>query len=365
MVMTDQGGGLSTSGVNAASKSAAASARPEPALTDSDVSYLIVTAGRAPSVHNTQPWKFRAGNDGIELLADRMRMLPWLDPDARELTLSCGAALFGLRLGFRKLGYAPAVETLPDPAQPGLLARLQPGSRAAMSRAEAELLTAVPHRHTHRAPFAPGGVSARLLTALQADAAAEGADLRLIDDPALVSRLGRLVELAAAEQRADAKLVAELERWIRPPDSQVRDGVPAWARTGRGPAADAPAAAASRGLQNAADSSRPRLPERDFGSPGSGQAGGFAPSAIAILSTRGDTAADWLRAGQALHRLLLHAATRWVFASLQSQPLESRACRDETRALLEVAGYPQMLLQFGRANTAAATPRRPRAELNG
>ena len=82
-----------------------------------------------------------------------------------------------------------------------------------------------------------------------------------------------------------------------------------------------------------------------------------------MLTTRGDTPADWVRAGQALHRLLLRAATRWVFASLQSQPLESATHRDELRTLLRVDGHPQLLLQFGRANTAPATPRRPLAEL--
>jgi hypothetical protein len=83
----------------------------------------------------------------------------------------------------------------------------------------------------------------------------------------------------------------------------------------------------------------------------------------AVLSTAGDTPADWLRAGQALHRLLLRAASRWVFASLQTQPLESPHHREEVRAQLALPGEPQMLLEFGRANTAPATPRRPQAEL--
>ncbi len=82
-----------------------------------------------------------------------------------------------------------------------------------------------------------------------------------------------------------------------------------------------------------------------------------------MLRTTADQPADWLRAGQALNRLLLRAASRWVFASLQSQPLELPGYREQVRALLPGAGYPQMLLQFGRANTAPATPRRPQADL--
>ena len=83
------------------------------------------------------------------------------------------------------------------------------------------------------------------------------------------------------------------------------------------------------------------------------------PAATAVLITAADGGADWLRAGQALHRLLLHAASTWVFASLHTQALESPPIRGEIRARLALPGFPQMLLQLGRAATAAATARRP------
>jgi hypothetical protein len=102
---------------------------------------------------------------------------------------------------------------------------------------------------------------------------------------------------------------------------------------------------------------------RDFGQPGTEQPGGEPPLATAVLMTPGDTPADWLRAGQALDRLLLRAAARWVFASLQSQPIESPRHRRAVRALAGGHGHPQLLLQFGRANTAPATPRRPQADM--
>jgi hypothetical protein len=154
------------------------------------------------------------------------------------------------------------------------------------------------------------------------------------------------VELAAAEQRADAEIAAELRRWIRPAGSTARDGVPAAARTF--------AAAGTLGA---------RMPRRDFGAPGTEPADSAPPAVTAVLTTPGDTAADWLRAGLALQRLLLHAATRWVFASLQSQPLESPVLRRQVRTLLGLAGQPQLLLELGPANTALAAPRRPCSEL--
>jgi hypothetical protein len=84
---------------------------------------------------------------------------------------------------------------------------------------------------------------------------------------------------------------------------------------------------------------------------------------VKALTTAGDTPVDWLRAGQALHRLLLTAADGWVFASLHTQPLEVAPLRMAIRAQLLLPGAPQMLLQLGVARTAPVTPRRPIAEL--
>ena len=62
--------------------------------------FLVAAAARAPSVHNTQPWRFRAGPDAVELWTDPRRKLR-ADPSGREMLISCGAALFGLRLVIR------------------------------------------------------------------------------------------------------------------------------------------------------------------------------------------------------------------------------------------------------------------------
>ena len=77
-----------------------------------------------------------------------------------------------------------------------------------------------------------------------------------------------------------------------------------------------------------------------------------------MLFTAGDLRIDWLRAGQALHRVLAHAATAWVFASLSTEPLEFPVIRDLIRARLALPGAPQMLMQFGLAGASLSTPRR-------
>jgi len=326
-----------------------------PRIPASEMAGLIALAARAPSLHNSQPWRFRIGRSAVELRADPDRQLWQTDPDGREMLISCGAALYGLRLGLRRLGFQPVTEMLPDPAQPALIARVRPGQRERPGRDEWDMIAAVPHRHTHRSPFGPGQVPERLLDDLVHDAAAEGADLILLSRVSQIHGLARLTADASRAQRATWGTGAEARRWARLAGSTARDGVPARARTGseRWPASG----------RRQEEPAHERLPRRDFGRPGDLPVGGPLPSATAVLTTTGDEPADWLRAGQALHRLLLRAADRWVFASLQSQPLESPGLRAAIRDYLGLPGSPQMLLQFGRASTAAATPRRPVAEI--
>ena len=319
--------------------------------------YLIATAARAPSVHNTQPWRFKISEYAIELYSDSDRKLS-VDPAGREMLISCGAALFGLRLAVRSLGYLPVVELLPDPARLRLLARVELGAAVPISGAERQLLEAVPHRHTHRGPFAPGPLPAGLLAGLQHDALAEGATLALVKPGIAYQQLADIVGAVGRRQDRDPAARAEVLRWSRAMASPARDGIPAQAFPGQ--------AFPAQAIRPWAGCQPGRLRQRDFDlGRGLGllATGGGPVAATAVLVTPGDGRADWLRAGEALHRVLAHAASRWVFASLHTQPLEAAAIRSLIRARLALTGAPQMLLQLGLARTTQATARLPLAEL--
>jgi hypothetical protein len=311
--------------------------------------YLIAVAGRAPSIHNTQPWRFTFSGDAIELYADARRQLH-VDPDGREMLISCGAALYGLRLAVRSLGYLPQVELLPGPAGRPPLARVRLGPAAPMTTDDRKMFAAVPHRHTHRGPFESGPLPTGLLTRMHEDARAEGAALSEIDPGPARDQLFSLLAASGRWRDRDPRSRAETRWWSRDVTSTARDGVPPHA------------------FPSVPGRKRGRLPQRDFDlGRGLGllPAGGSGPSVTAVLLTDGDGVNDWLCAGQALHRLLLHAASQWVFASLNTQPLEDPATRSLIRDRLTGPGWPQMLLAFGISRTAHPTARRPAADLIG
>lgn len=313
----------------------------------SQVDYLIATAARAPSVHNTQPWRFRIRPYALELHADPARKLR-VDPMGREMLISCGAALFGLRLGVQSLGFRPVVELLPDKARLTLLARVSLGEPQQMNGSERQMLEALPHRHTHRGPFTSEPLPGGLLASLQHDAVAEGMTLALIDRGRGYESLTDIVTAAGRRLDLVPGARADMRDWTRRPGSSARDGVPASA------------------FAAAADHHRGRLPQRDFDLGrhlGQLAADGPAPAATALILTPGDGRGDWLCAGQALHRILAHAAARWVFASLHTQPLEATGIRGLIRDRLLLPGVPQIILQLGCARSTRATARRPPPDL--
>src|SRR5689334_9250765 len=122
--------------------------------------HVAYRAHAAPSVHNTQPWRFRIGPHHLTIVADRLRQLPVLDPTGRQLTLSCGCALFNARVAAAVDGLTVRVTRLPEGPNSDVLALLElcePGSQGVdVPVASADVRdweVAIQTRHTNRRKF--------------------------------------------------------------------------------------------------------------------------------------------------------------------------------------------------------------------
>jgi nitroreductase len=308
----------------------------------------VTAAVWAPSVHNTQPWRFTVGGQQISLHADAGRQLTVADPDGREIMISCGAALLTARLALRWLGYVPQTRVLPDPGQPLLVARVRCGQRSARTAFEQRLFAQVRQRRTHRGGFDPAPLPPGLLADLREGAARYGARLRIVADDGRRSALAAAVATAERAQRLEGERVRELARWAPAPGSARADGVPPTAYPAR------------------AEHTDPHFPGRDFAH---GRGWGLPPlsctprfrsaGVVGLLTTAQDRTADWVNTGQALQRVLLTASARGVAAALHTQPLELGWLRESIRAQLSDGAYPQLVLRFGTVIQAAASVRRP------
>ena len=303
-------------------------------------------AVRAPSSHNSQPWLFRiTAGEALELRADRARGLPVVDPDDRELVISCGAALFHLCVALRHFGCAPRVERLPDAADPDLLARIRLSGTWERTAEDEALFQAIATRRTNRLPFESRSLSETLGPALEAAAQAEGAWLHLFRTNQARIAVADLVAEADRLQMADKRFRRELAAWLRPNWSDRGDGMPGFAL----------------GLGDVMSAAGP-LVVRTF-DVGRGQAARDRELAVGspmlmLLGTARDTSTDWLAAGQGLARVLLRAQVDRVSASFLNQPVEVGELRLRLLNLAGRAGFPQILLRFGYGRETPATPRR-------
>lgn len=311
----------------------------------------------APSPHNTQPWSLVVSGDEIGLRADPDRKLRVADPDGRQMTMSCGAALFNVRITLRALGYHPEVRTRPDPQRPLLLATVRPGppGRARPGRPEevdehARLLRAeIECRRTHRSGFTGLPVADELIEALVSQAADEGAKLTPVRSDEDTRVLAALTSAAQEVQAHDPQFSLEIMRWSRPPGSARQDGVSARsASPGRTQPQHFPQRDYARG--------------HDWGVQPD-QAPSGATGLVAVLTTRDDGPDDWLAAGQALQRVLLHASAYGLSAAFHTQALEMPELREFIRKHVCSGAYPQMIMRLGFAVDEAGSVRRPPSEV--
>ena len=302
-----------------------------------------VRATLAPSIHNTQPWRFVLRGDALEIHADWSRQLRVIDPRGRQLLISCGCAVFNARVSLAAAGYDANVERLADPARPNMVARLTVPDRPGNWVPIGELDAAIEQRRTNRRRFADEAVPPEVVYDLVRAANLEGAELFAITSREHRRAVARLSQQADQLENADPAYRAELRAWTTD-DSRRLDGVPA---------AVVPHVEAGAGDD---------LPIRDFDTRGTGWLPTGTHSTLnqclLLLGTMEDGPAAWLRGGEALERVLLEIADRGYAASPLTQVIEVAHTHAQLRQELQLDMHPNVLLRVGRAPTTPNTRRR-------
>jgi nitroreductase len=303
---------------------------------------------RAPSVLNTQPWRWRVTATGLELRADPSRQLTATDPEGQLLVLSCGTALHHARVALAAAGVTARVDRLPDPDDPALLARVVPVGASDPDPRSGRLAAAIDVRRTDRRAFGARPVPAQVLSRLRAAVEAEGTYLHVVRQDQM-PLLAISTAKAAAAERDDPAYRAELDTWTHRPAS-AGDGVPA--------------ATAVRPAPR-------RVPVRDHVPDGTaGLAAGAdhdQGAAYVILFGSAQEPADWLRAGEALSALLLEATAAGLSCAPLSDAVEVSWPRRLLRQLVADLGVPYLVVRLGYVDPQAPplppAPRRDPAEV--
>lgn len=319
-------------------------------LAEATMESFVAAAVRAPSSHNTQPWLFELGDATIDVFADRSRALPVNDPQDRELTISCGAALFNVRVAAAHAGFATAIEPLPHEHAPEFLASLWIVA-GHPEQALAALHPEIERRRTYRRTFGAEPVSADVDALLAAAVRAEGASLVTVSGGAR-DALADLVAEGDRRQFADRRWRRELASWMH------------LQRRGDGLAVGAVSLPFTRLV----------LRSLNLGASTAARDHALARSAplLVVLTTPNDSAADWLMAGQALQRLLLTASALGLQAGFLNQPCQVGELRHRLHRQLDMAdadtagdrGVAQLVLRLGHPDLPSKpSPRRPPSDV--
>ncbi|CAM03787.1 nitroreductase family protein [Saccharopolyspora erythraea NRRL 2338] len=307
---------------------------------------VVRMAAAAPSLHNSQPWRFRLSRHSIELHGDPRRRLPAADPADRELRLACGAALMNLRLALAHAGVRPVVTLLPRLAGPSALAEVRVQGHGAAAPADEMLYRAIPARRSNRRPFMDTAVPAGHRHQLEKAVHDEHCRLHVIGRHER-SGLERLVQRAHREQMNDPAFREELARWTGVRQGAA-EGVPA---ASAGPEPEPQDQWVVRDFSGG--QARQRVPGKDFED---------EPLLVVLCSYRAGKIAD-LEAGQALQRMLLTATSLGLSTSLLSQVVEVDQAHAELRRLLGEGLWPQAVVRVGYGSPMPRTPRREPWEL--
>ena len=307
---------------------------------------VLTMATQAPSVHNSQPWRWLVGPQSLGLYADPSRQLPHADPDRRNLTVSCGIALHHCVIALAAMGWHATVHRLPNPADPDHLATITAVEQPAVEL-EFMLAAAIGRRRTDRRIYSSWPVPWGDIALMGARAARAGVMLRQVD---AVTQLRSIVADSVSKHDADADYRNELNAWSGRRGSVA--GVPAHNTPNPQPTEQIPGRVfAGPALCQPADS--PAVDDNGV---------------VVALGTEIDDDMARLRAGEATSLVLLSATAMGLASCPVTEPLEIAETREAVRAeVFGTRGHPQMLMRVGWAPVHAEplplTPRRPLSDV--
>lgn len=296
--------------------------------TNDEISDLVSLACLAPSVHNTQPWRWSYRDGGLTLFADTRRQLMYADGNRRDLVMSCGAALHELDVAARAAGWATSITRLPDPSDEACLAAITFAPYS--TEADDVLLAgALPRRRTDRRKVSSWPVPAGRIDALLVLAARRGVLASAIDG-GMQQLLWGLLSAATHAQNGQVRYLDELLAWTSGGDH----GIPATSLLTP---------------QTAAEGGEPftRFPAGSLADAAHEET---APPAAAwlLLSTSSDDTLSWLRTGEALSAIWLSCTLADLSLVPYTQPVEVETTRAALQKdLLDGTSCPQVLLRIG------------------
>lgn len=300
----------------------------------------------APSGYNTQPWKFRLGDDSLEILPDYSRARLNTDPDYREFYMSLGAAALNLEIAAQNFGLNYQKSYLIDDKKEkySILFRFD---FQKSSPQNSSLFEAISQRHTNRFPYLSKKLPKTLITHLRSLPRPDSVDFHLITRPGDINSYAKLIDKSFLLWSRQQLLVEELETWLRDDLELSPDGLPTGVIN----------------LYKLAINFKyylhPTDPQVNTAALKSQDLAKKAP-ALAVISTKKDCVSHWFQAGEFFELLALTLSSHGYSTDFFNYPVTMKKTRQTIAASLKSSSFPQLFFRLGKPTlTPPRTSRYP------
>lgn len=312
---------------------------------EAQLRFLLSYATLAPSHYNIQPWNFSIVDGGINLYLDPARIANIVDPNSREVTISCGAAIDSIQVAARHFGFATEVKYA-DALEDGLIAQIILKQRIAPTSQDNLLFKAIKRRQTNRRWFDDSLVPEKITNRCLKQTQELAVQVTFFEDLQIRSQFASLTEIAVKQQFSQPWYRQELSSWLRPSFKKGTDGMPSFGFFSKHrptPLAGSLLKFLNTGKQVALLNKQKIID----GSP-----------TLCVISTENDNASAWLDSGRAMSSVLLTLATAGLSASFMNQAIQLPHLRPQVAGVFNSLASPQLVLRVGCAKNVAWTPRR-------
>ena len=314
--------------------------------TEAKFRFLLNYAVRAPSHQNTQPWKFRINATSLDVMIDRERTLSFVDPNFRELIISCGAAVQMIEVAARFFGFAPLVTLLPYGSDADWLARIELKNDYQTTTQDKEIFKAIKLRQTNRRWFENSQVNDSVLQECLTYAPKNATTLRFSNDKHLKTEFASLTALAVRMQFSEPWYRLELASNFSSKLSSRKDGMSSYGFSPRQlptPINKILFQSFNMGKQVSVYNQQ----KIQTGSP-----------ALGVFSSPQDEKNDWVNIGRSLSHTLLTLTSHGFCVSYMNQAIQVESLRLNLKKLLKIDGIPQLVIRIGKADSVVPTARR-------
>lgn len=300
-------------------------------------------ASKAPSGHNTQPWKFHITDGTITVLPNLEVALPVVDGNNRELFISLGCAVENLCIAAGYFGYTTHIIECSIEA---IILELTKNDLTI----EDSLFHQIEKRQTNRNIYNGNKISDGILQQLQSIPKGNGIQFYFTEiNTPFANTITQYIMKGNEIQMADISFKNELLSWMRFNKKQVEAthnglsylvfGNPPLPRILARPIVSL---FLKPNAQNKSDRKKIN-----------------SSSHFVVCTTQQDTIEEWINLGRTLQRFLLKATEIGISYAFLNQPCEVAVLAFDLRGKLPVnKEYPTLIMRIGYAKQIPYSPRK-------